>query len=125
MDDVICPDCGAKMVLRETKKFLYPNSGNPRKFYGCSRWPSCNATHGAHPDGRPLGRPGDAETKALRSQCHALINEACTETPKSTLYSELEELLGLGRGEVHFGNMNKEDCQKVIEYINEKWRVIQ
>ena len=41
-----CLECGASMMLRESKFGL---------FYGCSTFPVCRATHGAHKDGRPLG----------------------------------------------------------------------
>jgi len=44
--------------------------GRNRHFYGCSRWPDCRATHGAHPDGKPMGVPADAETKKLRQGVH-------------------------------------------------------
>src|ERR1700735_1804929 len=66
---VICPDCGARMILRTTIKFSYRN-GQARKFWGCSRFPDCMATHGAHPDGSPCGIPGTAEVKALRIEAH-------------------------------------------------------
>lgn len=66
---VICSECGAPMVLRETKKYTHRN-GEARKFYGCSRWPDCNGTHGAHPDGSPMGMPGDTATKRARHEAH-------------------------------------------------------
>jgi len=70
--DVGCPECGAKMVLRSTKRFTWQN-GVARLFYGCSRWPKCNAVHGAHPNGAPLGTPGDAATKAARIEAHGWL----------------------------------------------------
>ena len=36
------------MVLRNSKYGL---------FYGCSTYPNCKASHGAHKDGKPLGTP--------------------------------------------------------------------
>ena len=36
-DDLICPQCGGKLVLRTAKKG--PNEGN--QFYGCSAFPKC------------------------------------------------------------------------------------
>lgn len=70
---VICPKCGAEMALRSTNKYLLKD-GSPRKFYGCSRWPDCDATHGAHPDGRPLGVPGTDEDKKGRIAAHATFD---------------------------------------------------
>jgi superfamily II DNA or RNA helicase len=34
-----CPQCGAKMVIRTTYKY-----GDPREFWGCSRYPQCTGT---------------------------------------------------------------------------------
>jgi ssDNA-binding Zn-finger/Zn-ribbon topoisomerase 1 len=70
---VICPECGAEMVLRESKKFRWKN-GKARLFYGCTRYPFCKAAHGAHPNGKPLGKPGNAETKAARVLAHAALD---------------------------------------------------
>jgi ssDNA-binding Zn-finger/Zn-ribbon topoisomerase 1 len=114
---IICPDCGAPMKLRETKKFTYPKSGKPRLFYGCTRWPECNATHGAHPDGKPLGHPANTETKALRSRCHRLVDELTTERPKGALYAAIADALGMSEGEIHFGNFDKEQCEAAIKFM--------
>jgi hypothetical protein len=57
-----CPECGERMVLRASRYGL---------FYGCERFPLCNAAHGAHRDtGKPLGVPADAETKRARIRAH-------------------------------------------------------
>lgn len=61
-----CPNCGRPMVLRYTAKYQYRNGMN-RKFWSCD---DCAITHGAHPDGQPLGIPADKETKALRIRVH-------------------------------------------------------
>ena len=48
-------------------------------FYGCSRYPVCQNTHGAHPDGTPLGKPANKATREARiglfdiAQCERLI----------------------------------------------------
>jgi ssDNA-binding Zn-finger/Zn-ribbon topoisomerase 1 len=70
---VICPKCGSEMMLRTTTKYTYPN-GDPRKFYGCSKWPACNGTHGANPDGTPLGIPGNDEVKEARHKAHVAFD---------------------------------------------------
>lgn len=109
-----CPECGAPMVLRETAKFKTAD-GQPRKFYGCSKYPACKGSHGAHPDGRPLGHPADQETKELRIKCHSMVEEVMTEETAWKIRGELEELLGIPA--VHFGDCDKEQCLKVIEYL--------
>lgn len=62
------------MMLRTTQKFT-ARDGQPRKFYGCSRYPECKTTHGAHPDGSPLGFPADQETKGARTRLHKICDE--------------------------------------------------
>lgn len=62
-----CPECGGHMVLRKSQKYPHP-------FYGCSKFPFCLATHGAHPDGSPLGVPADKETKQWRIKAHAALD---------------------------------------------------
>jgi ssDNA-binding Zn-finger/Zn-ribbon topoisomerase 1 len=101
------------MVLRKTDKFRFKD-GTPRPFWGCSRFPDCKETHGAHPDGRPLGIPGDKETRGLRHQCHAEI-DAMDYPPKNEIYGQLSELLGVA--EVHFGACTKEDCWAVLNHL--------
>lgn len=71
---ISCPNCGAEMILRQTQKFK-TKDGKPSKFYGCSKWPECKATHGAHPNGEPLGVPADLETKQLRMEAHKLCEK--------------------------------------------------
>lgn len=68
---VMCPSCNVPMVLRNTSKFTY-RDGKPRLFYGCSNYPKCEETHGAHPDGRPLGKPAPKRIRDLRHEVHEL-----------------------------------------------------
>lgn len=56
--------CGAPMKLKPSK---YGH------FYACTRWPECDGTHGCHPDGSPLGKPADAETRRLRQAVHERV----------------------------------------------------
>lgn len=64
-----CGRCGCAMTLRgpETNRF-----GKP--WWCCTRWPACDGSHGAHPDGTPLGVPADARTKAARQRAHAAFD---------------------------------------------------
>lgn len=118
--NVICPDCGAPMVLRETKKFKWKN-GKDRLFYGCIRYPFCKATHGAHPDGRPLGIPGNAETKAARIRAHDAFDGMAQRLDwnKGGAYAWLRKKMKLSRKECHIGRFNIEQCEKVIKLCQE------
>jgi ssDNA-binding Zn-finger/Zn-ribbon topoisomerase 1 len=107
------------MVLRTTPKYRYPNSGEPRKFYGCSRFPDCQATHGAHPDGSPLGVPGDHETKLARSQAHAVFDRLWkgpdAQFTQKGAYAWLQRVMRLTPDEAHIGQFNKHQCRQVAE----------
>lgn len=107
-----CPDCGAPMMLRETERFK-TKTGSPRKFYGCSRFPKCMATHGAHPDGRPLGVPGNAETKAARGRAHAAF-DAIWQDGRLTRHAAYAWLAAKLGGESHMGAMGVEQCERVV-----------
>lgn len=45
------------------------------KFWGCTGWPDCDCKHGAHPDGSPMGVPGNQEVRALRIEVHRICDE--------------------------------------------------
>lgn len=131
---VQCPICFQPMVLRESKKFTYPD-GKPRMFWGCSTFPKCNATHGAHPDGQPLGKPADELTKAERIVAHAAFDTLWKDAWKLSCYGEsdfndpdvqktieraarrrayhwLREQMNLSKDECHIGNFDIEQCIK-------------
>ncbi len=115
MPDVICPECGAPMVLRTTKRFTYRN-GQLRKFWGCSRWPECDGTHGAHPDGRPLGFPADKATKRARMEAHQLFDawwkSGVMSRPQA--YVRLQQLMGLSEEDAHISRFTKERCAEFV-----------
>lgn len=116
-EDVICPECGKRMVLRETHRFL--RNGNPRKFYGCLGYPKCRATHGAHQDGRPLGIPANEETKLARVQAHAVFDRLWKTGTMSRkqAYVHMRELMGLSKDNAHIGKFTKEQCDRLIELL--------
>lgn len=133
-----CPDCGALMVLKVTHKFKLAD-GSPRKFYGCSTWPRCPATHGAHPDGQPLGVPADEETKKARIAAHAAFDPLWKQAPalyelptrprkarqraewrvqkraRMRAYRWLAHVLGIPYEECHFGLFDKPTCESAVK----------
>lgn len=113
-----CPECGADMILRETKKFT-TKDGKAKKFYGCERWPACKGTHGAHPDGKPLGIPGNAETKIWRHKAHTAFDEAFKDIKRRHRYKELQRLMGLNEADAHIGRFDIEQCKRLIALLEE------
>jgi len=70
-----CPECSAPMVLVHNRGFRTRAHPNGKPFYGCTRYPSCRGAHGAHADGRPLGRPGTPEERAARVAAHGWFDK--------------------------------------------------
>lgn len=99
------------MVLRTSRFGL---------FYGCKGFPKCQATHGAHTDGRPLGIPGDADTKRARMTAHAVFDRIWKEKymRRGEAYAWMSEEMGLGEGEAHIGRFNMEQCERLIAIVD-------
>lgn len=111
---VTCADCGAPMVLRPSKY---------GQFYGCSTFPACRGTHGAHPDGRPLGKPATLETKRARMEAHQQFDKLWQDPSvplgvvkfrRTRAYAWLAAQLKLTADECHIGQFDKAMCERVI-----------
>jgi ssDNA-binding Zn-finger/Zn-ribbon topoisomerase 1 len=115
-DPIICAECGSPMVLRQTTKFKNKD-GSPRKFYGCSRFPDCQGIHGAHPDGRPLGKPADKATKQLRIEAHAAFDNLWQggRMSRSAAYRWLQRKMGMTSEECHIGRFDADAARMCME----------
>lgn len=106
-----CGECGAPMILRESRH---------GKFYGCSRYPECRGTHGAHQeDGRPLGIPADKETKAARIKAHEAFDELWKgrQMTRTAAYQWMGEAMGLEPANRHIGRFTKEQCAQLVALL--------
>jgi len=117
MEPVKCPKCGADMVLHETQKFK-TRDGKPKKFYSCSRWPQCTGILGAHPNGEPMGFPGDEETREWRIKAHAAFDEAFKDLPRKERYMRLQEIMGLSKYDAHIARFTIGRCKQLIELLS-------
>jgi len=117
---IICPECGASMVLRETKKFT-DDMGEPRMFYGCSRWPECTCTHGAHPTGEPMGIPGNKETRQWRMKAHSVFDPWWQKKgmKRRESYKELQKIMNMSEEDAHIAKFNIELCKTLIAKLQE------
>lgn len=115
--DLICPepDCGAPMKLRNSKY---------GKFYGCTNYPDCDSTHGAHPDDSPLGVPADKETRQARMRAHEAFDQLWRPIgapySKDQAYFEMRGMLSLKPDEAHIGMFDKERCEAMILKVNKR-----
>lgn len=104
-----CPECGAAMVLRDSKHGL---------FYGCRSYPRCQSTHGAHQaTGQPLGIPADKATKLERTATHALFERlwegADAPFTRQDAYRWMAAMLDLSKDEAHIGRFDVVMCQRL------------
>lgn len=107
-----CPECGGVMVLRYA-----PNSPFAKRcpvFYGCAQFPLCRATHGAHPDGKPLGKPADPATKKARMAAHEVFDRLWkgphAPMNRKAAYAFLRERLGLDDETGHISMFDQQQC---------------
>lgn len=108
-----CPECDAPMRLRQSKH---------GKFYSCPNWPECDVTHGAHPDGRPLGKPATREVREARVRAHAAFDGLWKGggMKRKDAYSWLQEAMGLTRDEAHIGNFDAAQCERLVELVGRR-----
>lgn len=111
---VKCADCGRSMILRTTRYGL---------MWGCAAFPMCRGTHGAHPDGTPLGTPATSMTKAARIEAHAafdlLWRGGTFFKKRHHAYSWLRHKLHMTSDECHIGNFTSEQCAAVVAVVQE------
>jgi len=91
-------------------------SGRRKPFYRCVNFPECDAAHGAHPDGAPMGIPADRETRKLRIEAHKALDRVF---PFKKKWGREETYRWLGEnGFGHIASMNAEECREIIEKIS-------
>lgn len=107
---VACGECGAPMDLKRSRFGL---------FYGCTTYPACTGTHGAHPDGAPLGVPANAATKAARIAAHAAFDTLWKggAMTRGDAYRWLCSALGMTRDDCHIGRFDEATCARVIDAV--------
>lgn len=115
---VKCGECGAPMELRKSSRYKSP-------FWGCSRFPACRGTHGAHPNGVPLGIPANKETKQARIKAHDAFDRIWKDghMPRWKAYKWLAKQMGVA--EWHFGESSVGECNRAIEVIEAKLKELE
>lgn len=63
--------------------------------------------------------PADAETRALRSRCHALFDERWKSGRESRdeSYRWLRRVMGLTREDAHIGKFSKAQCEQLLAIL--------
>lgn len=96
---------------------LRPSRYGP--FYGCDNYPECTATHGAHPDGKPLGIPANKETKQARIAAHAEFDRLWKGglMTRKEAYKWMQAVMGLSAKTAHIGQFSKDRCELLVHTI--------
>ena len=112
--DVTCP-AGHPMCLRHSRH---------GPFWGCTQYPDCKHTHGAHPDGQPLGKPAGPVVKAARISAHQAFdriwkgNDAAM--TRTDAYAWLARELALEAHRCHIGRFDLGRCRRVVQVCEAK-----
>lgn len=108
--DLHCGECGAEMRLRKSKH---------GPFYGCSTWPTCDGTHGAHPDGRPKGIPANKKTRLARMRAHAVFDLIWKQRVKKRhqAYGWMRQAMGLTHSQAHIACFSEDQCEQLIQLV--------
>lgn len=118
-NDLQCAECGGPMrLLRLVDNATEKQIG---QFYGCKQYPACYCTHSAHADGKPMGKPANAETRAKRHEAHGVFDKLWKGDgwmTRAAAYRWLAEQFGAD--EVHMGSMDLEECERVIRMSTHK-----
>ena len=111
--DLRCGECGELMVLRNSRF---------GKFFSCTTYPKCKGTHGAHPDGSPLGTPANKETKQARMKAHAAFDRLWKEgkRKRGQAYGWLKAQASIPD---HIAGMSVADCNTLIELVDWELKV--
>ena len=111
--DLNCGECEAPMVLRDSRY---------GKFYGCSRFPRCRGTIGAHPDGTPLGIPANKATKGARIRAHDVFDRLWMTSlmTRDGAYRWMCRVMDLSEDEAHIGKFTIEQCETLIKKVQER-----
>lgn len=114
---VSCGECSAPMQLVDaTAKDRYQEG---RAFWRCTRFPNCPGTHGAHPNGDPLGIPANRETNAARFEAHEVFDRLWQDRlvpSRKDAYVWLRRVMRMSDEEAHFSRFDIATCEKAVTF---------
>lgn len=110
--DLACPECGTPMRLM---------GGMWGIRYYCTAG-GCRGSHGAHPDGTPVGTPANSGTRKARAAAHSDFDRVWRHgiMSRGQAYAWLAGALG-APGPVHIGEMDAEGCARVSAAVRARF----
>lgn len=113
------PSCtyGAPMKLRAGRAEF-----GSRPFWGCSTYPRCTTTHGAHADGTPLGVPADETTRRARQRAHAAFDALWQRggMKRKAAYAWMRAAMGLSYEAGHIACFDVAQCERLIALVAQR-----
>jgi zinc-finger-containing domain len=109
--DLDCPDCGAMMTL-------VPH--DQKVIYRCVRYKTagCRGSHGAHPDGKPLGIPAPWPVREFRRRTHNVFDllwrPPVGRLSRSAAYQWLQETMNMTPDQAHISRFDVAQCERVL-----------
>ena len=107
---VFCGECGSKMRLTVGCYSLH---------YSCSKWPNCDGTHGAHPNGDPMGIPANKKVRELRETVYQQLNLIWNykfKPERNQMYQWIKQ----NCKKEHIGEMNEAELKDLIKKVNKQ-----
>lgn len=107
-----CPECGSIMYLRDSKY---------GKFYGCVRYPHCQAIWKSDKDGNPIGTFADKNTKKWRVIAHCLLDSLWKsgEMARTDAYKWVQKTMNINEKEAHISMFDTHKCKELIKKIGQ------
>lgn len=112
--DLNCPDCGAVLVLTDFR-------GKP--VYRCIRasQTACQGSHGAQPDGRPMGIPAHWTVRAERKKAHRVFdllwNGPGSRMSRGAAYHWLQGAMKMSEHDAHISRFDAAQCARVLALV--------
>ena len=112
-----CPECDGELILKNSKYGM---------FWGCTNYPKCTASHGAHKDGRPFGIPADKETKQWRIKAHNIFDKwwKRNNIKRKRAYHKMADLMNMHIDDAHIGRFNIEQCEELLKKLKSVYGAI-
>jgi hypothetical protein len=90
-------------------------------YYRCARYPFCEGSHSAYPDGSPKGKPVRAEVKLFRQETYEIFSGLWKLSPpimtKEEAYVFMATVLRLPRDKADIGLLSTDQCNELQAYI--------
>jgi ssDNA-binding Zn-finger/Zn-ribbon topoisomerase 1 len=115
MQDIKCGICGLKAEIKDSKVIYGKSYG---LIYVCSNYPKCDSYVGCHKGtATPLGTVTDKKTRKIRTKAHSIFDPLWKEGnyERSELYHEVG--IKMNKIPLHIGQLNFEECEKLIEIV--------